>query len=131
MHHDQSHRTSPARRLVVDEIQFHQTAQGTADGALVRPRRAQVDQLVQPHPVISDLRPLPRQHRDDRVQYLADRPADPGLTASLGHAQGHAVRGVEINTLPRLSRCGRAGGSCFCITIFVTRVRALLCCVQA
>lgn len=74
---------------------------------------------------------MPRQHRDDRLEDLADRPTDFGLPAGLGHTHFDAVRRVVFDPAARLIITSRGDGSRLCITIFVTKVRAALCCVRA
>jgi len=60
MHLDQRRSAATARRLIVQEIQIGQAAQRAPNGALMRPRRAQVHELAQPNPVVPDPGPIPR-----------------------------------------------------------------------
>lgn len=131
MHLDQSGGAATAGRLVVQEIQIGQAAQRATNGALMRPRRAQVHELAQPNPVVPNARPIPRKQRDDGTENLADRSSDPGLPAGFGHSQRHAVSGVVIDPGPQLDDVGEATRSRFCITIFVTKARAAGCCLRA
>lgn len=100
MHLDQCGGAATAGRLVVQEIQIGQAAQRATNGALMRPRRAQIHELASSRTRLSLMRDQSRGSSAMTAPRTRRPILGPRLPAGFGHSQRHAVSRVVVDPGP-------------------------------